>query len=143
MILPFRRHPGFEDGSITAFMVLCIAALLALLGLVVDGGTALTARQAAADEAEQAARAGAGALSTASLRAGTIALDPVAAVAAAEAFTDEAGHPGTASVSGEVVTVTVRYRIDTVLLGIVGVDTLPVSGVASAVDVGGVTEGSP
>lgn len=137
------RCPGPEDGSIAVFMVLFVVALFVLVGLVVDGGAALTARQAATDEAEQAARAGAGALSVNALRSGTVALDPGAAVTTAEAFTVAAGHPGTASVSAGVVTVSVHYRIGTVILGMVGIGTLPVSGEASAVDVSGVTEGSP
>lgn len=125
------------------FVVLFIVALLVLMGLVVDGGAALTARQAATDEAEQAARAGAGSLSTSALRSGTVVLDPATAVKVAEAFTVAVGHPGTATVSGGVVTVTVQYRIGTSLLGIVGVDTLPVAGSASAVDVSGVTGATP
>jgi Flp pilus assembly protein TadG len=140
------RRPGSrgsEEGAVTAFVVLALVALLVLTGLVVDGGSAFVARQAAADEAEQAARAGAGALSVDALRSGTLQLDPPAAVAAAEAFTVAAGHPGTASVSGGVVTVSVRYRIKTVLLGMAGITSLAVSGTAAAVDVEGATGGPP
>ncbi len=132
-----------QDGSLSAFVVLLLVALMALLGLVVDGGSALSARQSAVDEAEQAARAGAGALSVEALRAGALQLDPSAAVAAAESFARAAGHPGTASVSGGVVTVQIRYRVPTEVLGIIGIDSLPVSAQASAVDVQGVTVGSP
>jgi hypothetical protein len=46
-------------------------------------------------------------------------------------------------VSSGVVTVTIHYRVPTALLGIVGIDSLPVSGTASAVDVEGVTERAP
>ena len=132
-----------QQGSITAFVVLLLVALVALMGLVVDGGSAFTARQAAADEAEQAARAGAGALSVDALRSGSLQVDPPAAVAAAEAFAEAAGHPATASVSDSVVTVYIRYRIPTEVLGIVGISTLPVSATASATDVQGVAVGSP
>jgi Flp pilus assembly protein TadG len=141
--LPRSWSPRLEEGSITAFVVVLLVALFVLMGLVVDGGSAFTARQAAADEAEQAARAGAGALSVDALRSGALQLDPHAAVVAAEAFTVAAGHPGTASVSGGVVTVSIRYRINTVVLGIAGITSLPVSVTAAAVDVEGVTEGSP
>lgn len=132
-----------EDGSITAFVALLLVALMAMLGLVVDGGSALSAHQAAADEAEQAARAGAGALSVDALRTGSLRLDPVNAVSAAEVFTRAAGHPGTASVQGGVVTVQIHYRVPTAVLGIVGITSLPVSAQASAVDVQGVVVGSP
>jgi len=116
---------------------------MALLGLVVDGGAALTAHQAAEVEAEQAARSGAGAISVDALRSGTVRLDPAAAVAAAERFTAAAGHPGTATVSGGVVTVTISYRVPTTVLGIVGIRSLGVSAVAAAEDLHGVTVGAP
>ncbi len=132
-----------EGGAIAAFVVLVMVALLALLGLVVDGGTVLTARQAATAEAEQAARAGAGALSVDALRAGRIQIDGPAAVVAAERFMVAAGHPGTAVVAGGVVTVRIDYQVPTAILGVIGIDRLDVSATAAAVDVGGVTRGSP
>jgi len=135
------RHRD-QDGSITAFVALLLVALMAMLGLVVDGGSALSAHQSAADEAEQAARAGAGALSVDALRTGSLQLDPVAAVAEAETFTRAAGHPGTASVQGGVVTVRISYRVPTDVLGIVGISSLPVSAEASAVNVQGVAAGA-
>ena len=123
-------------------MVLTLIAVFVLMGLVVDGGSELSARQAATDEAEQAARAGAGALSVAALRSGVVQLNESAAVGAAENFTVAAGHPGTATELSGTVTVSIRYRINTEILGIVGVHSLPVSASASAVDVRGVTVGS-
>jgi Flp pilus assembly protein TadG len=125
-----------DRGAIAAFVVLVMVGLLALLGLVVDGGTALTSRQAAQVEAEQAARAGAGALSVDALRADVIQIDGPAATAAA-------GHPGTAVVVGGVVTVRIRYQVPTAILGLIGVDRLDVSAEAAAVNVGGVTRGAP
>ncbi len=130
-------------GSITAFVALMLVAIFALMGLVVDGGSDLSAHQSAVDEAEQAARAGAGALSVAALRTGSLQLDPAQAVIAAERFTESAGHPGTATVSGGTVTVVVHYRIRTQILGIIGLSTLPVSASASALNVQGVVVGSP
>ena len=127
----------------SAFVVLLLVALFVVMGMVVDGGSALAAHQSAVDEAEQAARAGAGALSVDALRSGTIQLDPAAAVAAAQAFTVGAGHPGTATVSAGVVTVSISYRVPTSILGIVGIGSLPVSATASAVDLGGVAQGTP
>ena len=138
-----RTTRSYHDGSISAFVLLLLVACMALLGLVVDGGSALSARQSAADEAEQAARAGAGALSVEALRSGSVQLDASSAVAAAELFTEVAGHRGTASVAGGAVTVRVSYRVPTEILGIVGITSLPVSAVASAVDVRGVTTGAP
>ncbi len=136
------RSPD-QQGAVTAFVLLLLVALVALMGLVVDGGSAFTARQAATDEAEQAARAGAGALSVDALRSGSLQVDPSEAVVAAEAFAEAAGHPATASVTDSIVTVHIQYRIPTEVLGIVGISTLPVSATASATDVQGVAVGSP
>lgn len=138
--VPCRRD---DDGALVAFVLLLLLGLMALLGLVVDGGGVLSAHQAAEVEAEQAARSGAGAVSVDALRSGTVRLDPTAAVAAAERFTVAAGHPGTATVSGGVVTVRIHFRLPTTVLGIVGIRSLGVSAVASAEDLHGVTVGVP
>ena len=137
-----RETVRADAGSIAAFVLLLLVALVVLLGLVVDGGAALTQRQAAQSEAEQAARAGAGAVSVDALRSGYLEIDPAAAVRAAEAFTVAAGHPGTATATGGVVTVHLAYDVPTDVLGIVGITHLHVSAVASAVDVDGVARGS-
>jgi Flp pilus assembly protein TadG len=129
-----------EGGSISAFLALFLIALFALMGLVLDGGMAISAQQSAYDEAEQAARAGAGALSVDGLRTGSVTIDQQAAIADAVAYTVTSGHPGTASVANGVVTVNVHYRVSTSILGIVGISTLPVSGSASATNVHGVTK---
>ncbi len=134
---------GSQEGSISAFVALLLVAVFVLMGLVVDGGFAIAAHQAAYDEAEQAARAGAGALSVDALRSGAVQIDPTRAVGAAEAFTVAAGHRVTATVSGGTVRVEVHYRIRTQILGIIGIGTLPVSASASAVDVHGVTQATP
>ena len=136
------KRPVSQEGSISAFMVLMLVAVVVLMGLVVDGGAVLSAQQAASDEAEQAARAGAGALSVNALRTGVVELNQQEAIAAAEKFTVAAGHPGVATTSSGMVTVVIRYRIHTEILGIVGVDSLSVSASASAVDVQGVTVGA-
>jgi hypothetical protein len=41
------------------------------------------------------------------------------------------------------VTVQIHYRVATVVLGIVGIQSLPVSAVAAATDLQGVSVGSP
>jgi Flp pilus assembly protein TadG len=137
-------RPGEWDdhGAIAAFVVLLMVGFLALLGLVVDGGTALTSRQAAQVEAEQAARAGAGSLSVDALRAGTIQIDTAAALATAAGFMAAAGHPGTAVVANGVVTVRIHYQVPTAILGLIGINRLDVSAEAAAVNVGGVTRGA-
>ncbi len=125
-----------DRGSVTPFVALLCAALLALIALVVDGGRALGAREAALGEAEQAARLGAAQLSATSLHAGLAALGSAEAVGAAEAYMAAAGHPGIATVIGTSVVATVEtFRLSTPLLAIAGIDSLPVSASASATSV--------
>jgi hypothetical protein len=127
-----------EEGIVTAYVVLLVAMLMVVFGLAFDGGIALSARQAAFAEAEQAARAGAAALSTSSLRLGTVDPAVAQAVSAAEAYMAAAGHPGTVSVNGdEVVAEVLPYRIATPLLGLVGIPSLEVSATAVATAVTG------
>ena len=135
-----RVRSSDETGGITVFVALMAVALFALAGLVLDGGRAMSAQQAAQDEAEQAARSGAAALSVSALRTGAVRLDPQTAVADAVAYTVAAGHPGTATVVGNGVEVHIQYRVPTDILGMVGIGTLPVSASARAIDVHGVTK---
>jgi Flp pilus assembly protein TadG len=70
---------GREHGSVTVLVVFAAIIALALASLLVDVGSALNARERAADIAEQAARAGAGDIDIAALRAGTVAIDTATA----------------------------------------------------------------
>ena len=134
-----RTGGSGEAGSITVFVAVFAVALFALAGLVLDGGRAVSAQQAAQDEADQAARSGAAALSVSALRTGAVELDSQAAVANAVAYTVAAGHPGTATVVGNSVEVSIHFRVSTDILGMIGIDSLSVSATARAVDVHGVT----
>ena len=135
-----RRHRG-EEGQFLAMTAVFMTMFLALAGLVADGGRYLDAKQAAASEAEQASRAGAGSIDVGQLHAGTVALDPAAAVTAAETFMTSAGHPGTAWVVGNTVYAQISYRQPTQLLGIIGVGSLQITVTESATDVSGNTSG--
>jgi Flp pilus assembly protein TadG len=138
-----RRGSGgrAEQGSLTAFLAVLCVALFVLIGLVVDAGRAIAARAQAMTEAQQAARAGAGQLSLGALRSGQVAIDPIAAVRAGDAYLASVGQTGTTSVTGQTVTVRVVTQEPTVILGLVGVNQIFVSISASAVNVHGVTEG--
>jgi len=128
-----------ERGSLTVFFVVLAVALFALVGLVIDSGRAIAARGEAMEQAEQAARAGAGQLSTQALRTGNIEVDPGAAVEAAQEYLASVGDSGSVSVAGNVVTVRVQGTEPTVMLQIVGIDHISISAQASATDVSGVT----
>ena len=113
-----------EAGMVTAFVVIFTLALLAMAGLVLDGGLALAAKVQAIDDAQAAARAGAQAIDIPLYRTtGQITLNPQAAVADAERYLAASGHTGT---------VTVSVTQPTQILSIVGIDSIGVSGTGSA-----------
>jgi len=130
-----------EEGSVSAFLVVVLIGLLALLGLVVDGGRALVAHQEAVDVAEQAARAGADALSVGGLRDGVVRMDATRARMAAEGYLRQAGLNGEVSIQGEWVKVSVTREMRTLLLGIVGLSRIKVVATGRARDVEGITSG--
>jgi Flp pilus assembly protein TadG len=64
-----------DQGSVAVFTAVFAFAVLVLLALLVDGGSALNARGRAADIAEQGARAAVTDLSVPELRAGVVAIN--------------------------------------------------------------------
>ena len=135
------RRPG-EQGQITVFAVLIMTALLAVAGLVYDGGRALAAKTTAIDIAQEAARAGAQQVNLAVFRAtGQVVLDVPAAQAAAQAYLAATGTGDTATVTvtGDTVTVAVSSVQHTVFLGLIGIQALHVSGTATAAAESGIT----
>jgi Flp pilus assembly protein TadG len=87
-----RRHHWHDDerGSVAVFTAVFALAVLFLVALLVDGGSALNARERAADIAEQAARAAATDLNLASLRgaAGAVTIDWTTACGVAQQAVD-------------------------------------------------------
>lgn len=145
MTARFHSRPDADDGAAAVLLLLLTPALLGLAGLVLDGGTELAARQHTADLAEQAARAGADALDTSTVRAtGTGILDPLAARAAACRYVTTTDPTAsctvgiTSSPAGQQLTVRVRGSHPTVLLGLVGINTLHTDAVGTAQAVTGI-----
>jgi Flp pilus assembly protein TadG len=133
-----------ESGQVTAFVVVFFVALVALAGLVIDGGEALAAKRRAIDEAASAARAGAQAVNVDVYRStGSLSLDPVAARDAALAYLARTGDTGTVSVVGDTVTVTVRVSHDLTLLPVVGLRRLTLTGTGTAHVVHGIDRAEP
>jgi Flp pilus assembly protein TadG len=134
-----------DDGAITILVLLLTPMLLALAGLVWDGGLAITARQQAADLAEQAARAGADQLDLDAARAdGTDRIDTARATTAACRFVHVAA-PSVgceATATAEQVTVRVTTLTTTALLGLIGLHSLTTHGHATARPVQGVLTGT-
>jgi Flp pilus assembly protein TadG len=79
-----RPHTNPDRGSISLFLAIFTVAAFALLALLVDGGTAINAKERAADIAEQAARAAANQIDVADLRslAPSVVIGPGACQAA-------------------------------------------------------------
>jgi hypothetical protein len=131
-----------ERGSVTAFVACLTVALLAVGGLVTDGGLLLAARRQAFDQAEAAARAGAQAIDIDALRdQGVVRILPDQAKADALAYLATTGHQGTVLVAGDTVKVVVTFQRPMTLLGLVGLGTVTVTGDGSASGVRGVKTG--
>lgn len=128
-----------EDGVTALFVVLITTALLAMAGLVIDGGYAMASNRRLTGQAEQAARIGADALNQDSLRdGGDPKVDPSKAVAAAQGYLSQVGAPrAQVDVDGGTVTVTIKSHSNTAILSAVGVTRLPTGGAASAESING------
>jgi len=133
-----------EAGFVSLYVVVITVGLLAMAGLVIDGGNALAAREQATDVAQQAARAGADALTPESLRGNPTGLtvSPAAAQAAANRVLDTAGVSGTVNVDGANVTVTVVVHKDTTILSAFGVGPIESMATAAATALHGTTRGA-
>lgn len=141
-VTPARR--ATESGSATIFVVGFAMVLFAGAGLAIDGGRAINARDKATDIAEQAARAGAGQLDQVALRnGGAVVLDQDAARARADSFVTLAGYVPTTTTAANSVTVRASATYRTALLGIVGINTIDVSGIATASPATGITGANP
>lgn len=135
-----RSSARDDSGQFLVMAVVFMTMFLALAGLVVDGGNYLNAKDAAATEAEQAARAGAAALDPGQLHGATLALDPTLAVQNAEQFMSAPSqHPGTAWVVGSTVYVNITYNQPTQLLSFIGISNMHVDVTEQATNVAGVS----
>lgn len=131
-----------ERGFVSLYVVVITVGLVALAGLVIDGGNALAAREKAADTAQQAARAGADALSPDSLRnPGALSATPAGATQAANQVLSTGGVTGSVSVDGDQVTVTVVVHQAATILSAVGVNQITGTATASAAALRGTTTG--
>jgi len=103
-----RRHYRDETGTISAFVAVVAFALVMVAGMAYDGGQVIRAHNAARNDAEQAARAGAQQIDLTHLRTtNEPRLDVANAEAAALDYLARSGATGTVSVSDASVTVSV------------------------------------
>lgn len=97
-----------DRGTVSAFVAVIAIGLVAVAGLVYDGGQILNAQARARDLAANAARAGAQQVDLYTLRADQrVVLDPDRASATARDYLASQGATGTVSVDGSRITVTV------------------------------------
>jgi Flp pilus assembly protein TadG len=139
---PCAAPRGRQDsGSLTLLLALLMVALLALVGLVIDGGRKLNQSASAYAIAQEAARAGAGMVNrSVAYRSGTFGVDEVQALAAARAYLVSAGYTGSVSSEGtQKIRVTVTVKGRTLVLSLIGIDTMTSTGSAVASLVTGVT----
>lgn len=116
--------------TVSVFVLLVLAAMVAMAGLVVDGGQKVTAASRAEAAADGAARAAANAAATQRL-AGRDGAG--AAVLAAKAFlAGQPGVTGTVSLSGGAVRVSTSATEPTLFLSAIAIDEVTGTGSSSA-----------
>jgi Flp pilus assembly protein TadG len=132
---------GQDAGSLTLLLAVLMVALLALAGLVIDGGRKLNQSASAYAIAQEAARAGAGMVDrSAAYRSGIFRVDEGQALAAARAYLASAGYTGSVGADGtQQIRVTVTVTGRTLVLSLIGIDTMTSTGSAVASLVTGVT----
>ncbi|GAA1874123.1 pilus assembly protein TadG-related protein [Myceligenerans crystallogenes] len=138
------QHRHDEKGSVTPWFVVTAIGLIAIVGLVLDGGDVLHTQQRAYGIAAQAARTGGQQLDVAAVvSGGEFAVEPNTAIAAAHEYLDAAGVKGTVTIAADQIHVTVREDCTPQILGAFGLGPFPIEVTASArlVRVIGGTEG--
>jgi Flp pilus assembly protein TadG len=133
-----------ERGGVTVFVVIFTTTLLLFAGLVIDGGHLLAARRLAINEAEAAARAGAQAIRTESLRSdGPVVVDPDGARRRALEYLAGTGHHATVESKDDTVQVEVSFTQPLAILGLAGLGQVTVRGTGDAQGVTGLVKERP
>jgi hypothetical protein len=117
-------------GAVAVPVAVLLLALLAVAGLAVDGVRKAQLLASADAVAEEAARAGGQAVDLVGAQRGVARLDPAAARAAAQQYLDATDTAGTVDVTGDRIHVDVTMSSPTVLLGLMGMDSLTATGSA-------------
>lgn len=124
---------GDECGSVLITGLLLSLALMMIIGAAVDVGHAFIVRRELVSVADDAALSGSQALDQNALHAGALKLNPGQARSAAlQAVAVQPRQSAQATATAATVTVEVRRRFPTILLRLVGLDSLSVSAHATA-----------
>jgi hypothetical protein len=121
-------------------LLVLFVGLIALAGIVIDGGAKLNQAENANAIAQEAARAGAGMVNQGvALSTGSFIVDQNQALAAAQQYLATHGYQGTVSPVGtRSIQVNVTVTAPTHVLSIIGIDTMSSNGSATASLVTGV-----
>ena len=107
--------------------------MIVIVGIAVDFGGQAVAEQQARSVAFEAARTGGQQVNLDQLvRGGQAQTDPYKAASAANAYLADAGVVGSVTVNSDTVTVTITSSYQCSFLSIIGINSLPVTGTASA-----------
>jgi Flp pilus assembly protein TadG len=128
------RHDTHKDaGTIAMWSVITAMALLIMMGLVVDGGGKVQAKQRAEQVAEEAARgAGQAIIEPLAVRGTSIVVNPLTAQLSATKYLAAAGIPGVVVPTGPttlLITTTTVYQPR--VLGLIGVGPQQIIGTAT------------
>lgn len=129
-----RMRTRNERGSISIWIVTSSFVMMMLVGLTVDLGGQVHAKQRAHDIAAQAARAGGQQVQAApAIEGNFLAIDTAAARRAAEEYLAAAHVSGTVTITGgDTITVDVTDVYRPKFLSLLGIGDLTVTGEASA-----------
>jgi len=129
-----NRRAKDERGSISIWMATATLVMIVLVGLAVDLGGQVQAKERAHDIAAEAARTGGEQVQAAPAIEGRyLAVDATAAKKAAEDYLAASGVTGTVTISdGNTITVTVTDTYSPKFLNIIGIGNLTVTSRVSA-----------
>ena len=143
--LAFTDGGDGDRGALSLMIVVLFVALIALAGIVVDGGAKLDANENAYALAQEAARAGATSVDTSTAyRSGSFVVDPEQAQEAATSYLTAAGQHDFSvhAVGRREIWVSVTITEPTTFLAIIGIGHFTCTGTATATLVTGVTGGT-
>lgn len=127
-----HRLRADERGSLSAYVLITIVVLIVVTGLVVDSAGKYQEDARAQQLASNAARAAVNSISGDTVYIGSLNLNAAQAETVARDYLAAAGVTGTVTVAGQVVSVETETVYTTKFLSLIGANTLPGKGSASA-----------
>jgi Flp pilus assembly protein TadG len=137
--------PDGERGALSLMIVVLFVGLIALAGIVVDGGAKLAAYENAEALAQEAARAGATSVDASNAYgSGSFVVNPDQAVSAADSYLNGAGYRtySVSAIGSRAIEVSVTITEPTRFLSLIGVSSFTCTRSATASLVTGVTGGT-